>query len=472
MHERDHDDLARLDKEHVWHPYTQMAEYNHREPLVIVEGEGRRLKDAQGRLYYDGTSSIWLNVHGHRVPEIDAAIVEQLGKVAHSTLLGQANEPSILLAEELVKIAPEGLNKVFYSDSGSEAVEAALKMALQYWANLEGRETSRHHILSFEDGYHGDTLGAVGAAPVETFHWPFKAMLPSPLRAPFPNPYRSEGSSPQSAVQASLEAVERLFEEHPGEVAAVIVEAMMQGVAGIVVAPEGFLRGLSELCRAHGVLLIADEVATGFGRTGRMFACEHDGITPDLMAIGKGLTGGYLPLAATLATDEVYGAFLGSHAERKTFFHGHSYTGNQLGCAAALGNLKRMRETKLIEGLGEKECLISAHAEAMREHPYVGDVRYKGMVLGIELVADKERKTTYPWEAQVGWRVCDRAREKGLLVRPLGSVVICMPPLGSTFEELSEMLDILAESLWDATEEICALSGKVLSGAYREGSPA
>jgi adenosylmethionine---8-amino-7-oxononanoate aminotransferase len=468
----DHDALARLDNDHVWHPYTQMAEYSATDPLVVVEGEGRKLKDAKGRWYYDGTSSIWLNVHGHRVPEIDAAIIEQLGKVAHSTLLGQANEPSILLARELVEITPEGLNKVFYSDSGSEAVEAAIKMALQYWANLEGKETKRHRILSFEDGYHGDTLGAVAAAPVETFHWPFKAMLPSALRAPFPNSYRSEEPTPQGAVRASLGAVERLFEKHSGEVAAVIVEAMMQGVAGIVVAPEGFLKGLSELCKKHDVLLIADEVATGFGRTGRMFACEHEDVTPDLMAVGKGLTGGYLPLAATLTTDEVYEAFLGSHAEKKTFFHGHSYTGNQLGCAAALGNLKLMREKKLIEGLAEKECLISARAEAMREHPYVGDVRYKGMVLGIELVADKEKKNTYPWEAQAGWRVCNRARERGLLVRPLGSVVICMPPLGSTLEELSEMLDILAEALWEATEEISTLSEKVLSGAYRAGSPA
>ena len=469
--QRDHAALSRLDKDHVWHPYTQMAEYNQRDPLVVVEGEGRKLKDAKGRWYYDGTSSIWLNVHGHRVPEIDAAIVEQLGKVAHSTLLGQANEPSILLAEELVKISPEGLNRVFYSDSGSEAVEAAIKMALQYWANLEGRETKRHRILSFEDGYHGDTLGAVAAAPVETFHWPFRAMLPSALRAPFPNPYRSGEPTPQASVRASLNAVERLFEEHPGEVAAVIVEAMMQGVAGIVVAPEGFLRGLAELCEEHGVLLIADEVATGFGRTGRMFACDHERVTPDLMAIGKGLTGGYLPLAATLATDEVYEAFMGSHAEKKTFFHGHSYTGNQLCCAAALGNLERMKETKLIEGLAERERLISARAEPMREHPYVGDVRYKGMVLGIELVADKETKTTYPWEAQAGWLVCERAREKGLLVRPLGSVVICMPPLGSTLEELSEMLDILTESLWEAEGGISALSEKVLSDAYEAGSP-
>jgi adenosylmethionine-8-amino-7-oxononanoate aminotransferase len=250
------------------------------------------------------------------------------------------------------------------------------------------------------------------------------------------------------------------------------VEAMMQGVAGIVIAPEGFLRGLSELCREHDVLLIADEVATGFGRTGRMFACEHEGVTPDLMAIGKGLTGGYLPLAATLTTDKIYDAFLGGHAEKRTFFHGHSYTGNQLGCAAARGNLKRMRETRLLEGLAAKEHLIGARAEAMREHPYVGDVRYKGMVLGIELVADKESKTTYPWEAQAGWGVCGRAREKGLLVRPLGSVAIFMPPLGSTLKELSEMLDILSEALWEATEEISILSAKVLSGFYRTRSPA
>jgi adenosylmethionine-8-amino-7-oxononanoate aminotransferase len=203
-----------------------------------------------------------------------------------------------------------------------------------------------------------------------------------------------------------------------------------------------------------------------------MFACEHEGITPDLMAVGKGLTAGYLPLAATLTTDEVYEAFLGNHPEKKTFFHGHSYTGNQLGCAAALGNLKLMRDTKLIDSLAEKERMISEQAEAMREHPYVGDVRSKGMVLGIELVTDKESKTIYPWEAQAGWRVCDRAREKGLLVRPLGSVAIFMPPLGSTLEELSEMLDILAEALWEATEEISVLSEKVLSGAYRARSPA
>jgi adenosylmethionine-8-amino-7-oxononanoate transaminase len=469
---QDHHALARLDKDHVWHPYTQMAEYNEKDPLVVVEGEGRKLKDANGRWYYDGTSSIWLNVHGHRVPEIDAAIIEQLGKVAHSTLLGQANEPSILLAEELVELAPKGLTRVFYSDSGSEAVEAAIKMSLQYWGNLEGKETRRQRVLSFEDGYHGDTLGAVAAAPVETFHWPFKAMLSSPLRAPFPNPYRSKEPTPQGTVRSSLEAVERLLDEHSGEIAAVIVEAMMQGVAGIVIAPEGFLRGLSELCREHDVLLIADEVATGFGRTGRMFACAHEGVTPDLMAIGKGLTGGYLPLAATLTTDKIYEAFLGSHAEKKTFFHGHSYTGNQLGCAAARGNLKRVRETRLLEGLAEKEHLIGTRAEAMREHPYVGDVRYKGMVLGIELVADKESKTTYPWEAQAGWRVCNRAREKGLLVRPLGSVAIFMPPLGSTLEELSEMLDILTEALWEATEEISILSEKVLSGVYRTRSPA
>ncbi len=466
---RDHETLARLDKEYVWHPYTQMAGYNERDPLVIVEGEGRKLKDAKGRWYYDGSSSIWLNVHGHRVPEIDAAIREQLERVAHSTLLGQANEPSILLAKELVKITPEGLNKVFYSDSGSESVEAAIKIALQYFANREGRETKRHLILSFEEGYHGDTLGAVAAAPVDTFHWPFKRVISDALRAPFPNTYRSE-EDPEEAVRGSLKVVERLLEEHPGEVAAAIVEPVLQNVAGIVVAPEGFLKGLAQLCREHGVLLIADEVATGLGRTGRMFACEHEGVSPDLMALGKGLAAGYLPLAATMATDEVYGAFLGTHAEKKAFFHGHSFTGNQLGCAAALANLKLMREAGVIEGLPDKERLISERSEAMREHPYVGDVRHKGMVLGIELVANKETKATYPWEAQVGWRVCNRAREKGLLVRPLGSVVVFMPPLGSTPEELSEMLGILSESLWEAEAELSDLAEKVLSEFYEAGS--
>ncbi len=459
----DHDSLAHLDKAHVWHPYTQMAGYNERDPLIVVEGEGRKLKDANGRWYYDGSSSIWLNVHGHRVPEIDAAIRAQLERVAHSTLLGLANEPSILLAKELVDLSPEGLNKVFYSDSGSESVEAAIKMALQFFANREGRGTKRHRLLSFEAGYHGDTLGAVAAAPVDTFHWPFKRVIPDALRAPFPNVYRS-GKDPQETTRDSLAAVERLFEEHPGEVAAAIVEPTLQNVAGIVVAPEGFLKGLEELCREHGVLLIADEVATGIGRTGKMFACEHEGVSPDLMALGKGLAAGYLPLAATLTTDEVYEAFLGTHAEKKAFFHGHSFTGNQLGCAAALANLKLMREAGVLEGIPEKERIMASRAEAMREHPYVGDVRYKGMVLGIELVVDKETKESYPWEAQVGWRVCDRAREKGLLVRPLGSVIICMPPLGSTAEEVSEMMEILTEAVWEAEGEIRALAEGVLSG--------
>lgn len=455
----DYSALARLDKRYVWHPYTQMSEYIESDPLIIVEGEGSRLKDALGRWYYDGVSSIWLNVHGHRVPEIDQAIVEQIGKIAHSTLLGQANVPSILLAEKLVKIAPEGLTKIFYSDSGSEAVEAALKLALQYWTNVEGLATRRRRFLSFKMGYHGDTLGAVAVAPVETFHKPFNGLLSTPIQVSYPNPYRS--THPETAASASLAEVEARFAEYSGEIAAVIVEPVVQNVAGIVIAPDGFLAGLSKLCQSEGSLLIADEVATGLGRTGKMFACDHDSVTPDIMALGKGLAGGYLPLAATLTTERVYEAFLGEYEEMKTFFHGHSFTGNQLGCAAALANLELFESSGLLQSLQEKQSYISERLSVLVGHPFIGDIRHKGLVAGIELVADRKEKISFPWEMRAGWRVSEQARELGLLIRPLGSVVVFMPPIGSSLEELSDMLDILIMALWEAKEELSELTKRL-----------
>ncbi len=437
----DRDRLLALDLEHVWHPYTQMRDYARRDPVIIWRGEGRRLQDVDGRWYWDGVSSIWLNVHGHNVPELNRAIEEQLQRIAHATLLGQANVPAILLAERLVRIAPPGLRKVFYSDNGSGAVEAALKMAVQYW--YQSGRPEKHRVLSFVGGYHGDTLGAVAVAPVPAFHEPFYPLLRDPIQAPYPDRYDCPGCRGPCRLEC-LNRLEELLRSHAHELAAVFVEPLVQGVGGIRVMPDGYLRALRELCTRYEVLLVADEVATGFGRTGRMFACDHEGISPDLMAVGKGITGGYLPLAATLATDRIYEAFLGEYAERKAFFHGHSYTGNPLGCAVALANLDLLEA--LLPQLPARERLIAHELERFRQLPFVGQVRQKGFMVGIELVGDPQRREPFPWEARAGWLVAWRARELGLLIRPYAHVVIFMPPLASTEAELQEMLALLYEA--------------------------
>jgi adenosylmethionine-8-amino-7-oxononanoate aminotransferase len=440
--------LAENNKRYLWHPFTQMKEYLADDPVIIESGQGRKLRDVNGREYWDGVSSIWLNVHGHRVPELDRAIRDQLDKIAHSTLLGLANVPAILLAEQLVRISPPGLNKVFYSDSGAEAVEIAVKMAFQYWQH-KGRPEKRAFV-TMQEAYHGDTIGAVSVGAIELYHKAFSPLLFSAYRVPYPYEYRSPHG--KGCAKACLEETEALFREKAHEIAALIVEPVVQGASGIIVMPDGYMRKIRELCDRYEILLIADEVAVGFGRTGKMFACEHDGITPDLMAVAKGITGGYLPLAATLTTDEVYAAFLGEHAEKKTFFHGHSYTGNQLGCAVALANLRLMQDTHLVREVARKAGQVAARLARLHERKHVGDVRQKGLMVGIELVQDKATKEPFRWEEQMGARVCRRCRELGMLLRPLGNVVVFMPPLASTDQELAEMLDILEQAIIDVTE--------------------
>jgi adenosylmethionine-8-amino-7-oxononanoate aminotransferase len=405
-----------------------------------------RLTDTRGREYYDGTSSIWLNVHGHRVPEIDDAIRAQLDRVAHSTLLGLANVPSAILAKRLVDLAPPGLTRVFFADAGANAVEAALKIAVQYHANRG--DPDRHLVMGFTNNYHGDTLGAVGVAPDEVFHWPFLGLLPGHPRAPYPTCYRCPvGREWPDCGIACFAEVERLVEARAGELAAVIVEPV-EGAGGIVPAPAGYLGALRELTRKHGILLIVDEVATGMGRTGRLFASEADGVAPDLLCLGKGLSGGYLPLSATLATEPVFAAFLGEHEERTAFFHGHSFTGNPLACAAGLASLDLLEE--LLPRLPGKAELLRELCAPLREHRHVGDVRQAGLMVGVELVADRESRRPFPSPVRAGHRVADRARERGLLVRPIGNVVIFMPPLASTPEELREMARILVAAFGDA----------------------
>ena len=436
--------LIELDKTYLWHPFTQMADWLASEPVIIESGEGFYLIDTEGRRYIDGVSSLWCNVHGHRVKKIDDAIRRQLDKIAHSTLLGLGQTASIELAEKLVQISPEGLGKVFYSDSGATAVEIAIKMAYQYWQNIG--QTSKTKFISLKEAYHGDTVGSVSVGGMDLFHGIFKSLLFETFYVPTPHSYRFDGSE-QRCAEHSLEAIEELLKSHAGHIAGVLVEPLVQGAAGIIVHPKGFLKGVETLARKYDTLLIVDEVAMGFGRTGRMFACEHEAVRPDLMCVAKGISAGYLPLAATLATQTIFDAFLGAGDITKTFYHGHTYTGNALGCAAAIASLELFEENKILETMPEKIQLIAEYFERFGKLSYVGDCRQCGMVGGIELVADKEMKELFPFEKKIGAKICAAMRSKGAMMRPLGNVVVLMPAVAMDTETLRILLDILEDTL-------------------------
>jgi adenosylmethionine-8-amino-7-oxononanoate transaminase len=436
--------LVGADKGFVWHPFTQMEGWLKSEPVVIDGGDGFYLIDTEGRRYIDGVSSLWCNVHGHRVKEIDEAIVEQLGKIGHSTLLGLGQTRSIELAERLVGIAPAGLEKVFYSDSGATSVEIAIKMAYQYWQNVG--QGGRKKFIALRDSYHGDTIGSVSIGGMEIFHGIFGSLLFDTYFVDSPFAYRFDGDA-EACRGHSLGQMEVLLEECGDEIAAIVVEPLVQGAAGIIVHPEGFLKGVRELADRYGVLLIVDEVATGFGRTGKMFACEHEGVAPDLMCMAKGITGGYLPLAATLATGKIFDAFLGDATEHKTFYHGHTYTGNALGCAAAVASLDLFERDDIIASLDEKVGLIDKWFERISELPYVGDARHCGLMCGIEIVRDKASKESFPCAAAVGAKVCAAMREKGAMMRPLGDVIVVMPPVAIGAGVLDELMGIVNETI-------------------------
>jgi adenosylmethionine---8-amino-7-oxononanoate aminotransferase len=419
-------DLVAADRAHLWHPFTQQEGWVEEEPLIVDRAEGTDLIDIQGRRYIDGVSSLWCNVHGHGHPRIDAALREQLDRVAHSTMLGLSHRPGIELAQRLVELAPPGLTRVFYSDSGSTATEIALKMAFQYWQ--QRGEARRTKFVSLRMAYHGDTIGSVSVGGIDLFHSLYRPLLFDSLHA-----------EPGHAAD-----MERLLAEHEGEVAAVIMEPLVQGAAGMLVHPEGYLRDVRELCDRHGVLLILDEVATGFGRTGRMFACEHEDVAPDLLCLAKGITGGYMPLAATLASERIYKGFLGRFEEFRTFFHGHTYTGNPLACAAALATLDVFAEERTLEHLERKIELLAELLEPIAAHPEVNAVRRRGFMTGIELA---ER----PLPARIGHQVTLEARRRGAVIRPLGDVVVLMPPLAISDGELTRLLAITAEAIDAAT---------------------
>jgi adenosylmethionine-8-amino-7-oxononanoate aminotransferase len=417
-------DLAADDRRFLWHPFTQQQGWIEEDAPIIEAAERCELVDVEGRRYIDGVSSLWCNVHGHRHPAIDIAVRDQMDRVAHSTMLGLSHRPAIELARRLIEIAPDGLSRVFYSDSGSTAAEIALKMAFQYWQQQGGDGLRRTKFISLKDAYHGDTIGSVSVGGIDLFHGAYGPLLFGALHA----------------QAGDIEHMAGLFAAHPGEIAAVIVEPLVQGAAGILVQPEGYLADVRALCDEYGAFLICDEVATGFGRTGRMFACEHEDVSPDFMCVAKGLTGGYLPLAATLTTERVYEGFLGQHEEFRTFFHGHTYTGNPLACAAAIATLRLFEQERTLEALAPKIELLASLLEPIGRMPGVAEVRQRGFMCGIELagfaVADR-----------AGHQVTLAARRRGAIVRPLGDVVVLMPPLAITKQELRRLLTIVSDSI-------------------------
>lgn len=435
--------LIDLDHAHVWHPFTPMRQWREADPIVIASAQGFELIDTQGNRYIDGVSSLWCNVHGHRVPQIDQAIRDQLDQVAHSTMLGLGNVPSIELAARLVALVGRsakptsggGLSKVFYSDAGATALEVAFKMAVGYWFHKGQPEKKR--FIGLAGAYHGDTVGSMSVGYSELFHKAFWTMVFDVdwFDSPHPDP------------DASLARLRALLDAQADQTAAVVIEPVMQGAAGMIAQPPGFVRAVRELCDKHDVLLIADEVATGFGRTGTMFACEHDGVTPDLLCLAKGLTGGYLPVAATLTTDAVYDAFTGELDAKKTLYHGHTYTGNPLGCAAALATLDLLEQSDTLGNVARSAALIADRLDALREHPHVLDIRQRGVMVGIELCRSRDQREPFDFSKRTGAAVCAACRERGLIIRPLGDVVVLMPAPGMDQATLGRMLDIVVETI-------------------------
>ncbi|MEZ6192425.1 MAG: adenosylmethionine--8-amino-7-oxononanoate transaminase [Phycisphaerales bacterium] len=500
--------LANLDHSHVWHPFTPMRQWRAEPPLIIDRAEGFYLIDTEGNRYIDGVSSLWCNVHGHRVPEIDQAIRDQLDKTAHTTLLGLASPPSIEFAamlcdrvnKELHSPTPDTphptprLNKVFYSDAGATAVEVAFKMAIGYWHHTGHPEKNR--FIGLAGAYHGDTTGSMSVGYSDLFHKPFISMVfnvttfpaPHPSQTPpaqsppapaggtasvcetkpHNQPFPSEDHSLCAAAMShSLTALDALLTKQAHQTAAVVIEPVMQGAAGMICQPPGFVKGVRELCDKHNVLLIADEVATGFGRTGKLLACAHDQVTPDILCLAKGITGGYLPLAATLTTDAIEDAFTGTPDQRRTLYHGHTYTGNPLACAAAIASLNLFEKNNTLEHANQSAKLITEKLNALRDHPNVIDIRQRGLMVGIELCASaevgslKDEVTPSPpqpsaltpqpfnFAARTGAKLCKQMLPQGLIIRPLGDTLVLMPAPAMDHESLGKMLDIVVGTIHD-----------------------
>ncbi len=449
---RDREKLVEWDKSYLWHPFTQMQDWLSDDPVIIERGEGVYLIDIDGNQYLDGIASMWTNIHGHNHPQLNTSLKNQLDKIAHSTLLGYSNIPAIELAKKLVEITPSGLNKVFYSDNGSTAVEVALKLSIQYWQHKG--ESERKLFIHFDNAYHGDTVGAMSVGGIHTFHSTFNSLLFENVRVNVPKQYTAQGKEYDVTLEKEgwLNSVDRALTENQGRIAGIILEPLIQGAGGMLISPKGFLKGVEELASHYGTILIVDEVMTGFGRTGRMWACEHEDVSPDILCTAKGLAAGYLPLAATLTTDDIYEVFLGDYSDLKTFFHGHTFTGNPLGCAVALENISIFERENLI---GKIQVTIQHLQDRLQEFytlNHVGDIRVCGLAVGIELMENTKRQTLYPFEEKVGLRVCKAALERGAILRPLVNTIVLMPPLQITISELDSLLDITYKAIAEVTE--------------------
>jgi len=426
--------LLQVDREHYWHAFTQMSEY---EPLIIERAEGVWLYDTAGRKLLDGVSSMWCNVHGHCHPHIDAAVRAQLERVAHVTSLGMSNPTTIELTQRLLDTAPGALECLFFSSDGASAVEVALKMAFQYWRQCPQPEPQRDRFLAVGNAYHGDTLGSVSVGGVSRFHAMFAPLLFEVVRGPCPDTYRlPAGVRQEAAAEFYLSEYAELLERFGERIAAVIVEPLVQGAAGMVMHPPGFLRGLKALAKRYGVLFIADEIAVGMGRTGKLWASEWEEVTPDFLCAGKGLSGGYMPLAATMTTRRIWDAFLGEYSASRSFFHGHTYGGNPLACAAGLATLELFETEQTLANVAAQGELLEACLRPLADHRWVGDVRCLGLIAAIELVADKQHQTPFPWAERRGHQVCQAALTQGVWMRPLGNVIVAMPPLSATAEHI------------------------------------
>ena len=452
----DKETLVASDKRYLWHPFTQMQDWLTEDVVIIERGDGCYLIDTAGNRYIDGTASMWTNVHGHNHPELNTALKTQLDKIAHTTLLGYSNIPAIQLAQKLVEITPIGLNKVFYSDNGSTAVEVALKMAYQYWQHKG--EPQRKLFIHFDNAYHGDTIGAMSVGGIDSFHTTFDSLLFKGIRVSAPEMYRpsrdADATSNNTAAKTRwLNAVEDVLSENAGQVAGIILEPLIQGAGGMLIAPTGFLRELALLAKRWKVLLIVDEVMTGFGRTGKMWACEHENVTPDLLCTAKGLAAGYLPLAATLTTDDLYNTFLGEYRDLKTFFHGHTFTGNPLACAVALENIAIFERENLLSQLQPTIEHFKNRLQEFYRLPPVGDVRVCGLAAGIELMKNPDTHIPYPFEEKVGIRVCKEALSRGAMLRPLVNTIVLMPPLQISIPTLDTLLDIVYTSIETVTKK-------------------
>jgi adenosylmethionine-8-amino-7-oxononanoate aminotransferase len=441
MNTHDKKTLHDKDRRYVWHPFTQMKDYADKDHVLIEKAEGVFLFDADGHRYYDTISSWWVNVHGHSHPRIQKAMNEQIQKLDHVMFSGFTHSTAIELAEQLVNLTPQGLEKVFYSDNGSTAVEVALKMSFQYWQQI-GQSTKTKFVY-VEDSYHGDTLGAVSVGGVNEYHSMFRPLLFSAYAVPSPNvrAWASDAEDAQAqCLSHCLSAVRQRFESSAHEIAALIVEPMVQAAGGMNIYPASYLRELRELCTQFEVHLIADEVAVGFGRTGRMFACEHAGITPDLMCLSKGITGGVLALAATLCTQTIYDAFYDDYEMLKTFTHGHSFTGNPLATAVALESLAIFRDEHVLDHVAEMSLLLEREIQRFQDYTHVANIRNLGMIAAFDLVKNRYTREQYAFQDRIGYRVYQEGLKEGLLLRPLGNTIYYWLPLATKEHELVDII--------------------------------